>query len=89
MLSGPVENYLKGIYELQGQKGKVSTSLLSGRLGVSSASVTEMLYRLAQEQMVDYTRYKGVALTDEGRSHALRMIRRHPRPPGWERAIHQ
>jgi DtxR family Mn-dependent transcriptional regulator len=77
MLSEHVENYLKGIYELQSQKGKVSTSLLSDRLRVSSASVTEMLQRLAEEHMVDYRPYRGVALTDEGRREALRIIRRH------------
>ena len=77
MASEHVENYLKGIYELETQRKKVSTSLLSERLGVSSASVTAMLQRLAEEQMVDYTPYRGVALTDDGRREALRIIRRH------------
>ena len=77
MMSEQVENYLKGIYELEDQSGKVSTSELSERLGVSSASVTEMIQRLAGESMVDYTPYKGVALTDEGRREALRIIRKH------------
>ena len=77
MPSEHVENYLKGIYELESQRKKVSTSLLSERLGVSSASVTAMLQRLAEEQMVDYTPYRGVALTDDGRREALRIIRRH------------
>lgn len=77
MLSEQVENYLKGIYELQSGPGKVSTSLLSERLGVSSASVTEMIQRLADENMVDYTPYRGVALTPEGQQQALRIVRRH------------
>ena len=77
MLSQQGENYLKGIYELQAQGGKVSTSHLSDRLGVSSASVTEMIQRLADDDMVDYTPYRGVALTPEGQRQALRIIRRH------------
>ncbi len=77
MPSEHVENYLKGIYELETQRGKVSTSHLSERLGVSSASVTAMVQRLAEEHMVDYTPYKGVALTEDGRRQALRIIRRH------------
>lgn len=77
MLSEQVENYLKGIYELEAQRGKVSTSLLSERLRVSSASVTEMIQRLAEDRMVDYTPYRGVALTEDGRRQALRIIRRH------------
>jgi DtxR family Mn-dependent transcriptional regulator len=72
-----VENYLKGIYELADQKGKVTTSLLSERLGVSAASVSEMLQRLAEEGMVKHVPYHGVALTRTGRKHALRTIRRH------------
>ena len=77
MPSERVENYLKGIYDLTERKGKVSTSLLSEHLRVSSASVSEMLQRLAEERLVRYAPYRGVVLTSAGRKHALRIIRRH------------
>lgn len=77
MPSEHVENYLKNIYKLQAKEGKVTTSSLSDSLQISSASVTEMVKKLADEGSVTYTPYKGVELTDEGKKKALRIIRRH------------
>lgn len=77
MASEQVENYLKNIYKLQSVEGKVTTSSLSERLQISAPSVTEMIKKLADEGNVTYTPYKGVELTDAGRKHALRIIRRH------------
>jgi DtxR family Mn-dependent transcriptional regulator len=77
MPSEPVENYLKNIYKLQESEGKVSTTSLSERLGISPPSVTEMIKKLADEGRVTYAPYRGVELTDEGRKQALRIIRRH------------
>ncbi len=84
MFSEPVENYLKKIYEIKEEKGKVNTSTLSEKLGVSSASVTEMVQRLAEGGLVKYVPYRGVELSEEGRRRALRIIRRHRL---WERFL--
>ena len=43
MLSQSIEDYLKAIYEVETSEGKVSTSALSEKLGVSPASVTSMM----------------------------------------------
>ncbi|HEY4611881.1 MAG TPA: metal-dependent transcriptional regulator [Bacteroidota bacterium] len=77
MPSEQVENYLKNIYKLQETDGKVSTTLLSDRLQISPASVTEMLKKLAEAGNLKYTPYRGVELTEHGRRKALRIIRRH------------
>ncbi|HWP82119.1 MAG TPA: metal-dependent transcriptional regulator [Bacteroidota bacterium] len=77
MPSEQVENYLKNIFKLQEEGGKVTTSSLSTRLQVSAASVSEMIRKLAEEGSVRHTPYKGVELTEEGRKKALRIIRRH------------
>jgi DtxR family Mn-dependent transcriptional regulator len=77
MPSEQVENYIKNIYKLQEQEKRVTTSLLSDRLQISSPSVSEMVKKLADEGTVSYTPYKGVELTEEGRKQALRIIRRH------------
>ena len=77
MASEQIENYLKNIYKLQQGEGKVTTSSLSQKLQISSASVTEMIKKLADEGSVTYTPYKGVELTKEGRKRALRIVRRH------------
>jgi len=77
MPSEQVENYLKNIYKLQETDGKVSTTLLSDKLQISPASVTEMLKKLAEAGNLKYTPYRGVELTEHGRRKALRIIRRH------------
>jgi DtxR family Mn-dependent transcriptional regulator len=76
--SPAVENYLKAIYLLQARTGKpASLSRVAERLGVASASVTEMVQRLARDGLVKHVRYGGVSLTGRGRRAALRVVRRH------------
>jgi len=77
MPSENVENYLKGIYTLESKEGRVTTSSLSEQLQVSAASVSEMIKKLADEGSVHHTPYKGVALTEEGKKRAIRIVRRH------------
>ena len=77
MASENIENYLKNIYKIQEEEGRVATSSLSQRLQISAASVSEMVRRLAEEGLLRHTPYKGVELTDAGRKMALRIIRRH------------
>jgi len=79
MLSSNTEDYLKAIYELLEDSGRVTTSALAERLGVAPASVTEMVQKLARMQpaLVDYERHRGVSLTDPGRKIALEVIRHH------------
>lgn len=72
-----VENYLKRIYMIELSGERVSTTLLSEKLRISPASVTEMIKRLAGEGHVVYTPYKGVELSSAGRRKALRVLRRH------------
>lgn len=76
MLSQAVQDYLKTIYKLQG-KGPVSTTRIARELGISGASVTGMLKRLASMSLVDYNSYKGVRLTESGLKFALEIIRNH------------
>lgn len=77
MASEQIENYLKNIYKLQTNDGKVTTSSLSKNLNISPASVTEMVKKLAEEGTLTHTPYKGVELTEEGKRLALRIIRKH------------
>lgn len=77
--TGPVEDYLKVIYDLQraGGGATATTSDIAHRLGIAPASVTGMIRRLAERRLLKYERYHGVQLTPEGRRVALRTIRRH------------
>lgn len=79
MPSLTVENYLKAILQI-GQRtgGKVvATGRLAEELGVSPGTVTSMLKTLGESKLARYTPYEGATLTDEGRTLALRMLRRH------------
>lgn len=76
-LTGPVEDYLKAIYELAARDGVAATSDVANALGVAPASVTGMIRRLAAQGLLDYVKYRGVHLTENGRRAALSTIRRH------------
>jgi DtxR family Mn-dependent transcriptional regulator len=76
-LSESQEDYLKQIFLLGGEVGKVSTQALSCRLEVKPASVTEMVGRLAHLGFVEHAPYRGVQLTEAGRKVALEMLRHH------------
>lgn len=71
------ENYLKNIYRLSRETSPVATNTLATQLGTSPASVTDMLKRLNEKKLVSYKPYRGVTLTEEGQSIALRIIRKH------------
>jgi DtxR family Mn-dependent transcriptional regulator len=78
-LSANTEDYLKLIYELSEGTGRATTSTIAERLGITPASVTGMLQRLAATDppLVVYHRHHGVELTPEGRQAALETIRHH------------
>lgn len=77
--SGPVEDYLKVIYELErcGDGGTAATSDIAHRLDIAPASVTGMVRRLAEQELLQYEPYRGVRLTKAGQHLALRTIRHH------------
>lgn len=77
VLTEPVEDYLKAIYELERRHGAAATTELAHVLNVAPASVTGMIRRLATQGYLDHVPYKGVQLTPMGREAALRTIRRH------------
>ncbi len=76
-LSEAQEDYLKQIFLLGGDAARVSTQALARKLRIKPASVTEMVGRLAQLELVEHAPYHGVQLTDTGRRVALEMLRHH------------
>jgi len=79
MQSGPVEDYLKAIYELEEKAGIARTTLLADKLGIKAGTVSEMIKRLskARTPLITYKHHQGVRLTPKGRLAALSVIRRH------------
>lgn len=76
-LSGPVEDYLKAIYELERSGEPAETNAIARMLGIAPASVSGMIRRLADQELITHERYHGARLTPAGRRAALRTIRRH------------
>jgi len=77
--SSAIEDYAKSIYSLQQRAGggPVSTNALAERCGVTPASASAMLKKLADRGLVDHEPYHGVRLTPAGERLALEMLRHH------------
>ncbi|MFB6133087.1 MAG: metal-dependent transcriptional regulator [Halanaeroarchaeum sp.] len=61
------DQYLKAIYVVQQvEDGRASTGALADHLGVSPASVNEMIGKLQDQDLVEHEKYKGVQLTSDG-----------------------
>lgn len=87
MYSFTEENYLKAIYKLSIELDhrETSTNAIAEELDTRAASVTDMLKKLSDKDLVHYEKYKGVSLSDTGRLIALQVMRKHRL---WEVFLH-
>lgn len=74
-VSSAIQDYLKAIYDL-GEED-VKTQALAEALSVSAASVSGMLKKLHELNLITYEKYRGVSLTPAGRTIALETLRHH------------
>ncbi|HEY5218654.1 MAG TPA: metal-dependent transcriptional regulator [Gemmatimonadaceae bacterium] len=77
LLTAPVEDYLKAIYELERSGNAAGTNEIAAALRIAPASVSGMVRRLAEQGWIEHEPYRGARLTDQGRRAALRTLRRH------------
>ncbi|GGW28864.1 metal-dependent transcriptional regulator [Arenibacter certesii] len=72
------ENYIKTIFHI-GRQGKeaVSTNSIAEQMDTKPSSVTDMVKKLAEKDLVHYKKYQGVSLTELGNKIALGVIRKH------------
>ncbi len=72
------ENYLKTIYHLTSvSEEAVSTNAIAEMMATKASSVTDMLKKLAEKDLVNYKKYQGVSLTDSGKLAAKMIVRKH------------
>ncbi len=72
------ENYLKAILRLTVPPDyTVSTNSIAAHLGSSAASVTDMLKKLGEKELILYQRYKGASLSETGNRIATSLVRKH------------
>jgi DtxR family Mn-dependent transcriptional regulator len=70
--------YILAVHRLaDGTDGRVTTGELREYLGVSAASVTEMVGKLDDRGLLDHEKYRGVDLTADGQQIATRLAWRH------------
>lgn len=84
MTTDSMEQYLQTICKLSSEQSPVALSALADQMRISSVSANEMIKKLVARGLVAYEPYKGVTLTAEGQTQALRVIRRHRL---WERFL--
>ena len=74
--SPALEDYLEQIHNLIEGKGYARVVDIAKNLGISQASVTNMIQKLDAEGFVIYERYRGVVMTDSGRKIGQEIARR-------------
>ena len=78
MFSQSEENYIKTVYHLSiGFDGGISTNAIAKQLETKASSVTDMVKKLSEKEVVIYKKYQGVTLTDFGKKVAASIIRKH------------
>ncbi len=75
--SESTEDHLERIQELVDQKGYARVSDIAASLGLSTSTVSNMVRRLAKRGFVNYEKYRGFTLTEEGREVANHVKVRH------------
>ncbi len=78
MFSQAEENYLKAIYHLESiYKGGINTNAIAKSLATKASSVSDMIKKLSDKEVVLYKKYKGVTLTELGKKTAANIVRKH------------
>ena len=76
-LSDAIQHYLREVYKLGASGSRVSTTALAREMGVSPASASAMVKKLAALDLVEHAPYRGVRLTPSGEKVAVEVIRHH------------
>jgi DtxR family Mn-dependent transcriptional regulator len=72
------ENYIKVIYHLSAVSPKgINTNAIAGMIESKASSVTDMIKKLADKELVFYQKYQGVTLTKKGLDAAKMIVRKH------------
>jgi DtxR family Mn-dependent transcriptional regulator len=75
--SAAIEDYVKAIWLIAERGETTSGQAIAAQLGVSQASVSGMIKKLAELELVEYEAYRPVHLTEKGRLVALEVVRHH------------
>lgn len=77
MFTANKEDYLRGLYILKEEKGKIKSIDLAHYLNVSKPSVSEMAQELNKEGLITYKKYSKLEFTPKGRKIAQKLTSKH------------
>ena len=78
MITLAEENYLKAILTISlNTSDKISTNSIADEIGATAASVSDMLKKLQDKNLVKYKKYKGTKLSKKGIKKAIEILRKH------------
>ena len=77
ILSESMENYLEVILDLESESKVARSKDIAERLGIKRGSVSWALKALKEKGLINYRPYSFITLTDEGRTIAEEIARRH------------
>ena len=75
--SQSAQDYLERIHELIEEKGYARVVDIASSLQVKQASVTSMVQKLGELGYLNYVKYRGLVLTEKGKSVACSIQKRH------------
>ena len=78
MITLTEENYLKAILTISlNTSDKISTNSIADETGATAASVSDMLKKLQDKNLIKYKKYKGTKLSKKGIKRAVEILRKH------------
>lgn len=82
------ENYLKAIYtiEQRSASSEVAVNEIAEQMSTKPATVTDMLRKLSEKELIHYEKYKKMRLSGKGLAVALQIVRKHRL---WETFLHE
>ncbi len=76
-VTSAIEDYLVTIYRLEEVFGVARTTIIASELNVKPGTVSKILSKLEMQGLVERVKYRGVKLTDKGRSIAEKIVWKH------------
>ena len=77
MFTASREDYLRGLYLLEEEKGHLKSIDLAHYLHVSKPSVSEMVQELNKEGLISYKKYSKLKFTSKGKKIAQKLTSKH------------
>lgn len=74
MISKSLEEYLKTMYILEKQNGKIRVTDIAKKMNCTKPSVNKAIYNLKDNGLLNYETYGTIELTEEGKNLAKKIL---------------